>query len=267
MPFHSFSGRELHYETYGQGKTALLLVHGLYGDLNSWKYQIEYFSDKYKIVTIDLFGHGLSTKDVDPFMFPRLSAEAAVDLMKTIGRPYFAIGHSFAGNILPEIIKLDTNRLKGVVFVDCTYQGDYEILKTRVKFGDTMLELSDDKIGAEAEYWYNSLIVDSATDEDREFILSSFRKGNHRWMFQAVAGCRRLLKQYPLKEIPIRNDQSIFIMEKGLGIGTDFRKSWVNYFKLADYYLFEKAGHFFFITQHARFNKRLAMFLDENETK
>lgn len=264
MPFHSFNRLNLHYETYGQGKTALLLIHGLYGDCNSWKYQIDYFSDKYTIIAIDLFGHGLSTKDVDSILVPRLDAEAAVDLMKYIDLPYFAIGHSFAGYVMPEMIKLDGNKLKGAVFIDCAYLGDSEILNARVKFGENILALSDDKIGAEAEYWYNSLIADNAAQEDRNLILSSFRKGNHRWMFQTVAKCHRFIRRYPIKEIPIRDNQSIFIMESGDGIGMDFRKSWVNYFKLADYYLFEKAGHFFYITEHERFNNILAEFLEEN---
>ncbi len=264
MPFHSFSGLNLHYETYGLGDTALLFIHGLYGESNSWKYQIDYFSDKYKIVTIDMFGHGLSTKDVDPIMVPRLSAEATVDLMKNIGLPYFVIGHSFAGNVMPEMIKLDGNILKGVIFVDCTYLGDWEILKTRAKFGKSMLTLSDENIGAEAEHWYNSLIVKNATQEDRDFILSSFRKGDHRWMFQSVAGCDQFIKKYPIEETPIRDNQPILIMESGSGIGINFQKSWVNYFKLAEYYLFEKAGHFFFITDHERFNKILGEFLEEN---
>lgn len=267
MPFHSFRGLNLHYEIYGQGNMALLLIHGLYGDGNSWKYQIDYFSDKYKIVTIDLFGHGLSSKDVDPVLVPRLDAEVVVDLMNNIDLPYFAVGHSFAGNVLPEIIKLDGEKLKGAVFVDCTYLGDWQILETRVKFGENILALSDDKIGAEAEYWYNSLIVENASQEDRDFILSSFRKGNHRWMFQCVAKCDRFIKTHPIKETPIRDDQPILIMEKGTGTGIEFRKSWVNYFRLADYYLFEGAGHFFFITKHERFNKILDGFLKENETK
>lgn len=264
MPSHSLSGLNLHYETYGQGKTALLLIHGLYGDCNSWKYQIDCFRDKYTIVAIDLFGHGLSTKDVDPVQVLRLDAEAAVDLMKTIGLPYFAIGHSFAGNVLSEIIKLEADKLKGIVFVDCTYLGDWQILDTRTKFGRTILTLSDDKIGAESEYWYNSLINKNALQDDRDLILASFRKGNHRWMFQCVAKCDEFLKAYPIKEIPIRDNQPIFIMESGSGTGIDFRKSWVNYFKLADYYLFEGAGHFFFITEQERFNKILGAFLEEN---
>jgi len=265
MPFHSFNGLNLHYETFGQGTIALLLIHGLYGDSHSWKYQIDYFSDKYKIVAIDMFGHGQSSKDVDPILVSRFNAEATVDLMKNIGLPYFVIGHSFAGNVIPEMIKLDADKLKGAVFVDCTYLGDWEIRDIRTKFGKNMLALSDNKIGAEAEHWYNSLISESASQEDRDFILSSFKKGDHRWMFQTVAECNRFIKQYPIKETPIRDNQPIFIMESGSGTGMDFRKSWVNYFKLADYYLFEKAGHFFFITKHERFNKILSEFLEKQQ--
>ena len=265
MPFHSFKEYSLHYESYGEGNIALLFIHGLYGDNQSWKYQIHYFREKYQIITVDLFGHGLSSKEVDPIFAPRIDAEAIVDLMKSrVGKQYFAVGHSFASSILPEIIKLEANRLKGIVFVDCTYQGDDEIIKIRVKFAESMLNMPDNALEREAEYWYSSLIGDNATISDKELILSSFRKGDHRWMFESVSGCKIYNEEYPPDKTPIRNYQPVFIMEAGSGAGIDFRKSWVNHFKNARYYLFENAGHFFFITEHERFNTLLDEFLNEN---
>jgi len=264
MPFHSFNNSELFYKTFGQGDTALLFIHGLFGESGSWKYQIDKFSDKYEVVAVDLFGHGLSSKDIDPVFVPRLDAEAIYDLMKNrISKPYYAIGHSFASAILPEIIKLDNTLLRKAVFVDCTYQGDREVVAMRAKFAENMLGLDDKAIKPEAEYWYKSLIGDKAAPEDIELILSSFRKGDCRWMFQSVAGCRPFNEKYPPDKTPIRDYQKIMIMEAGTGIGLDFRKSWVNHFKSAEYYLFERTGHFFFITEHERFNTILAEFLEE----
>ncbi|MCP4703537.1 MAG: alpha/beta hydrolase [candidate division Zixibacteria bacterium] len=264
MPIHKYKNYSLHYEKYGDGKTALLLIHGLFGDNNSWKYQINYFSDKYTIIAIDLFEHGLSSKNIDPIDVTHLDAEAAVDLMKTIGLPYFALGHSFAGYVMPEIIKLDGDRLKGAVFIDSTYLGNWQILETRIRFGEVKLALEDERLAAESEFWYNSLIAKNAKQEDRDLILSSFRKGNYRQTFESVAKCRKFLIKYPAKETPIREHQKIFILENGVGKKPEFIKSWVNYFKLADYYLFENAGHFFHITQHEQFNKVLEYFLEEN---
>ncbi len=264
MPVYCYNGLDLNYETFGQGKTALLFIHGLFGNLHSWKYQIDFFSKKYQIIAVDLFGHGESSKKVDPVLVPRLDAEAIVDLMKCeIARPYYAIGHSFASSILPEIIKLDEKYLKGAVFVDCTYQGDDEIIRIREKFADNMLGLDNKSIGPEAEHWYNSLIGRDASPEDVELIMSSFRRGEYRWMFQSVAGCRLFNEKYPPDKTPVRENQRIFIMEAGTGIGLDFRKSWVNHFRDARYYLFEKAGHFFFITERDKFNNLLDEFLGD----
>ena len=218
---------------------------------------MEYFQDRYKVVAVDLFGHGQSSKNVDPVFSLRLDAEAIVDLMQNeIKIPYIAIGFSLASCILPEIIKLDDRLLRGVVLVDCTYQGFYDIAESRTKFGQNMLTLSDKALPVNAEQWYISLIGDTSP-ECRELILSSFRKSNHRWMFQSVAGCREYNKKYPPDKTPIRDNLPILIIEAGHGVGAEFRKSWVNHFKDAQYYLFEEAHHFFYITEHERFNKLL----------
>jgi len=265
MPVFDYNGANLKYETYGSGDTALLFIHGLFGDHNSWKYQVEYFSDRYFLVSVDLFGHGYSAKDIDPIEAPRLDAEASVNLMRKFDKPYFAIGHSFASAILPEIIKLDSGLLKGAVFVDCTYQGDTEIIEMREKFARNMLALDDSALAKDAEYWYNSLIGEKASAEEIELIFSSFRRSNCRWMFESVADAGEYNRKYPPNKTPIRDNQKIFIMEAGTGIGLDFRKSWVNHFKDAEYYLFEGAGHFFFITEHERFNIVLDSFLETSK--
>jgi len=49
----------LYYEIYGKGDP-LILLHGNGGNIVSMKYQIEYFSKHYKVITIDCRGRGKS---------------------------------------------------------------------------------------------------------------------------------------------------------------------------------------------------------------
>lgn len=51
-------GTCIHYESYGSG-SPILLVHG-WGLSRVWKNQIEEFSRSYRVITIDLRGHGRS---------------------------------------------------------------------------------------------------------------------------------------------------------------------------------------------------------------
>ncbi|UCD94157.1 MAG: alpha/beta hydrolase, partial [Candidatus Zixiibacteriota bacterium] len=201
-----------------------------------------------------------------PVFAPRLDAEAIESLMRTeIGRSYFLIGHSFASNIIPEIIKLGDPNLKGVVFVDCTYQGFEEIINARISYAETMLALSDEALDAEVRKWYTGMIATHPTDEERDFILASLKHCNYRWLFESVAGCREYNRKHPPDETPVKDNLPVFIMEAEFGVGANLRASWVNHFKNARYYFFDKAYHFFFITEHAKFNRLLEEFIRDND--
>ncbi|WP_336326541.1 alpha/beta fold hydrolase [Halovenus sp. HT40] len=57
MPTVSVTDGSLHYEQRGSGPP-LVLIHGGWQDSASWKRQIEYFADDYRVITYDIRGHG-----------------------------------------------------------------------------------------------------------------------------------------------------------------------------------------------------------------
>jgi len=266
MPFYDFEGQNLFYQRCGTGEPVLLFLHGLFGNSGNWKYQVEFFEKKYEVITVDLFGHGQSSGDIDPVMAPRRSAEAIDSLMRNrIGRPYLAIGHSYAGFVLPEMIKLGDPHLEGAVFVDCTYPGNEYTIEAREKFGAHMLSLADDILTNESLYWYDTLIGPTIEPEAKRLILESFRSSDARWMFQSSGGCRKFVENCPPDKTPTPDTLPVFIMEAGHGIGENFARSWINHFRMARYYLFEKAYHFFYIAEHEKFNVLLNDFIDRRE--
>jgi len=261
MPVFLFNDLELYYERSGTGDSALVFIHGLGGDDRSWKYQREYFQKAFDVITVDLFGHGRSTAAIDPVFAARTDAEAIDSLMRSvIQKPFVAIGHSFASATLPELIGMNNPLLKGLVFVDCVYQGFDDIIDARVAFGTSLLNYDDERMRIKADAWYTELIG-SAPPEQIEFILSSFQQTNYRWMFRAVAGCREYNQKYPAAQTPLIDNFPILICEAEYGVGVSFRKSWINHFKNAEYFLFDQAHHFFFITEHDKFNRVLDEFL------
>jgi pimeloyl-ACP methyl ester carboxylesterase len=181
-----------------------------------------------------------------------------------VQKPYFMIGHSFAGAVIAELIKLGDSNIKGAVFVDCVYQGFKDIQNARVKFARSMLTLSDDALRGETIRWYSSLIAPDPDVKDRELILTAMDNCDIRWLFQSVAGCEKYNSAHPPEETPVHDDLPIFITESDNHVGADFHTSWVNHFRNARYYLFEDAYHFFFVTQRERFNALLEEFIVEN---
>ena len=54
---------EINYNLSGKGGTTLLFVHGSYINQEYWEEQVNFFKDKYTVVTMDLPGLGKSGKD------------------------------------------------------------------------------------------------------------------------------------------------------------------------------------------------------------
>lgn len=61
MPYFDNDDCQLHYEDYGHG-TPLILVHGLGSSTCDWEYQIPALSQHYRVLAIDVRGHGRSDK-------------------------------------------------------------------------------------------------------------------------------------------------------------------------------------------------------------
>ena len=56
----SKDGTPVSYEVYGTGEPTLVFVHGWCCDSRYWRNQVAYFSQKYRVVMLDLAGHGHS---------------------------------------------------------------------------------------------------------------------------------------------------------------------------------------------------------------
>lgn len=92
------AGQRIHYRDQGQrGGPAIILVHGANASLHTWEPLVERLGPDYRVVTLDLPGHGLTgaTPDTD------YSAEgmmAAVDVVAAkLGLDHFILGGNSMG--------------------------------------------------------------------------------------------------------------------------------------------------------------------------
>ena len=54
----SSDGVSIAYEVRGEGEPALVFIHGWCCDRSYWSEQLHHFVEKYKVIAIDLAGHG-----------------------------------------------------------------------------------------------------------------------------------------------------------------------------------------------------------------
>jgi pimeloyl-ACP methyl ester carboxylesterase len=114
----SFDGITIAYEIHGNGDVPLVFIHGWCCDRSYWKNQIDYFKDKFKVVLVDLAGHGDSEKGrenytIQNFAKDVMAVNSELNLDKCI-----LIGHSLGGYVVLETAKQNTDNIFAIFPVD-----------------------------------------------------------------------------------------------------------------------------------------------------
>ncbi len=115
----SVDGIPLHWTSAGAGPQTLMLVHGWTCDDSSWSGQVPALTAKYRVLTIDLPGHGKSgTIEAAQFsmdLFARaveaVRAEAGVDRL-------VLVGHSMGTPVIRQYARLYPQHVAALVLVD-----------------------------------------------------------------------------------------------------------------------------------------------------
>lgn len=85
------SNAKLHYEDQGEGQT-VIFVHGVMMSSKFFHKQVPYFSENYRTITVDLRGHGQSSKAA----YGHTLARYAKDLKRFIEKTSFWLAGQWA---------------------------------------------------------------------------------------------------------------------------------------------------------------------------
>ncbi len=113
---------EISYTLYGDGETALVFVHCWCCDQGYWREQVDTFSQEYKVVTIDLAGHGKSGTGRDDYTLRAFGFDVASVVKQLELDRIILVGHSMGGGVILAAAHLLKEQTLAVIGVD-TYQG------------------------------------------------------------------------------------------------------------------------------------------------
>ena len=111
------------YGVRGGGDTTIVFIHCWTGNHELWRSQIEYFSQNYRVVWLDLAGHGLSGKDRKNYTMESFGGDVAAVVNKVGTDHVILVGHSMGGPVALEAASLLENKVVGIVGVDTFYNG------------------------------------------------------------------------------------------------------------------------------------------------
>jgi len=111
-------GVHIEYRVAGKGDPAIVLIHGWATDANYWNAQVGPLQARYTVVTIDLAGHGGSTKSRTDWSMEKYGADVTTVLQRIPNQQLILVGHSMGGTVALEAARTLGNRLRGIIVVD-----------------------------------------------------------------------------------------------------------------------------------------------------
>jgi pimeloyl-ACP methyl ester carboxylesterase len=120
----SVDGVPISYQTGGDGAATVVFVHGWSCDRGYWREQFDRFAEYYRVVAIDLAGHGDSGPGrtdwtIENFGRDVVAVMDALDLQDVV-----LVGHSMGGPVVLEAALMAPDRVVRVIGIDTLQDPD-----------------------------------------------------------------------------------------------------------------------------------------------
>src|SRR5262245_55599495 len=114
----SEDGIRIRFDARGEGDRALVFVHGWSCDRSYWRHQVGPFAKAYRVVAIDLPGHGESGDGRRSWTMTSFGEDLAAVVNHLGLQQVVLIGHSMGGDVVVEAALRLGERVAGLVWVD-----------------------------------------------------------------------------------------------------------------------------------------------------
>lgn len=250
----SKDGTEIAYTIQGKGEPTLIFVHGWSCNKSYWNDQVKTFSSKYKIVTIDLGGHGESGKNRKDFTPKSFGDDIAAVVNKLNLKKEIMIGHSMGGADIIEAAVLLKGKIIGLIgadtFQDLTQtmskeQAEQFLKPFRENFTQAASGFVKSMFAATSDTTLVKKIVKDISSASPDIAINTLL---NLFTYNAVPS----LKKINLPIISINNDRyAVQIKENS---------KYVKSFKVK---IMKGVGHFIMLEGPAKFNQLLQESIDE----
>ena len=220
-------GVRVHFRSEGQapGAPTLLLIHGFSSSLHTWEPWVQRLSDEYRVISLDLPGHGLTEAPAGY----RASIEAYRDVVHAFaasqGLTRFAIaGNSMGGNVAWEYALAYPQDIQALILVDSSGWEDtreqaqqdppiFKLLRNPV-LGPVLRDLDNTALirqGLEASFGDASMVDDAMVER---YAALSRAPGHRDILLQMTLGFRERNYATPERLAPLAN-MPVLIIQGG----------------------------------------------------
>lgn len=141
----------------GSGRTALVFVHCWSCDRHLWDGQLATFARDYRVVTLDLAGHGESGRDRKAWTIEAFGEDVAAVARRLELERMVLVGHSMGGPVILEAARRLRGRVVALVPVDTLH--DVESKETPEEIDGFLAPFSADYSAAAAKFIRDFMFV------------------------------------------------------------------------------------------------------------
>ena len=254
----SFDGEIISYSVFGKSDTTLVFVHGWSCDSRYWREQIPYFAKKYKVVTIDLAGHGHSSQGRKVYSLESFGHDVKAVVEDVNAAKAILIGHSMSGEIVAKAAGLMPERVIGIIGVDSIQNVEDTMPKEQFKqmvdgfqkdFKGEVKNFVEQMFGRDIKPELKKWIIDDMSCEPPYIAISAFKEYVMKFENKGIANIFTEVK------VPVR-----CVNADLWPTNPDANRKYMSSFEVA---IIKGAGHFVMLERPKEFNKLLDSSIKE----
>lgn len=248
----SEDGVRIAYTAEGKGEPAIVFIHGWTCDQTHWRFQVPEFRKSFRVITIDLPGHGASGADRKSWSIDGLGADVAAVVRGLKLKQVVLVGHSMGGPVALAAAPRLRGILRGIVPVDSVHNVEFALPPDAAE--RFVKKFEDDFEGAWTRFMSgffadrDSKILKSILEKldgvDRKAAISLLASYNRFDWKAALAGAG----------VPVRAINAAEPYQTEVKIN----RKYGNF----DAVLMSDAGHFLMLEKPAEFNRHLRSVID-----
>jgi pimeloyl-ACP methyl ester carboxylesterase len=257
--FAKLDTMRVHYHNYGEGKDALVFVHGWSCNIDFWKPNLPAFVNHSRVIAIDLPGHGKSDKPQTTYSMDLFARAIDVVLQDAGVERVTLVGHSMGTPVIRQFYRKYPNKTRALVIVDGGLRpfADKAVMNKFIEGfrGPDYKQFAEQVIGSISDKVKNP--ADLATIKD-----SMMSTPQH----VMVSAMESMADPEIWKTQDKINVPTLAIMAKNEQAWTpDYEKFVRELVPILDYQVWDGVSHFLMMDEPQKFNETVMIFLRKNK--
>jgi pimeloyl-ACP methyl ester carboxylesterase len=255
--FAKLDTMRVHYQNYGEGKDAVVFIHGWSCNLNFWKANLPAFVNQSRVIAIDLPGHGESDKPQVTYSMDLFARAIDAVLQDAKVERATLVGHSMGAPVIRQFYRKYPDKTRALVIVD----GSLRPFSNPEQMKQFLDPLRGPDYKKQAELLIGFMVQPVKDKKTQEEIKAAMISAPQHVMVGAMDA---MMDEAIWKEDKI-NAPTLAVMAKQPQWNAEYEKFVRELVPGIDYQLWEGVSHFLMMDEAQKFNDTVLAFMKKNK--